>query len=48
MEYSLSLELIYLIASITYIIGLKMLGHPATARKGNLIAAAGMILAIFL
>ena len=47
MKYIISLEFIYLIASITYILGLKMLGKPATARKGNLIAAAGMTLAIF-
>ena len=46
MEYIFSLELIYLIASVTYILGLKMLGHPETARKGNLIAAAGMTIAI--
>jgi H+-translocating NAD(P) transhydrogenase subunit beta len=37
---------IYLIASVTFIIGLKMLSHPESARKGNLIAAAGMALAI--
>ncbi|MGI9531148.1 NAD(P)(+) transhydrogenase (Re/Si-specific) subunit beta [Lutimonas sp.] len=47
MEYLFSLEIIYLIASVTYIMGLKMLGHPETARKGNLIAAFGMGLAIF-
>lgn len=46
MEYIFSLEIIYLIASVTYIVGLKMLGHPETARKGNLIAAFGMTLAI--
>ena len=46
MEYLFSLEIIYLIASVTYIVGLKMLGHPETARKGNLIAAFGMSLAI--
>ncbi|MCP4884568.1 MAG: NAD(P)(+) transhydrogenase (Re/Si-specific) subunit beta [Flavobacteriales bacterium] len=46
MEYIFSLELIYLVASVTYILGLKMLGHPETARKGNLIAAFGMTLAI--
>ncbi len=46
MDYSFSLELIYLVASVTYILGLKMLGHPETARKGNLIAAGGMTLAI--
>jgi len=31
---------------MTYILGLKMLGKPQSARKGNLIAAAGMTLAI--
>ena len=41
------LTLIYLIASVTFILGLKMLSHPETARKGNLIAAAGMGIAIF-
>ncbi len=47
MEYIFSLEFIYIIASVTYILGLKMLGNPHTARRGNLIAAAGMTLAIF-
>lgn len=41
------LGIIYLIASVTFIIGLKMMGNAKTARKGNLIAAAGMTLAIF-
>ncbi len=40
------LTLIYIIASLTFIIGLKMLSNPASARKGNLIAAAGMAIAI--
>ncbi len=40
------LLLAYLIGSITFILGLKMLSHPDSARKGNLIAAAGMIIAI--
>ncbi|MBE9489513.1 MAG: NAD(P)(+) transhydrogenase (Re/Si-specific) subunit beta [Bacteroidetes bacterium] len=47
MEYIFSLEIIYLIASVTYILGLKMLGSPETARRGNLIAAGGMTIAIF-
>ncbi len=47
MNYIFSLEFIYLIASMTYILGLKMLGKPQSARKGNLIAAAGMTMAIF-
>jgi H+-translocating NAD(P) transhydrogenase subunit beta len=41
------LSIIYLIASVTFILGLKMLSHPETARKGNLVAAGGMGLAIF-
>jgi len=41
------LLLAYLIGSITFIIGLKMLSHPETARRGNLIAAGGMTIAIF-
>ena len=40
------LTLCYLIGSITFILGLKMLSNPATARKGNLLAAAGMSIAI--
>lgn len=40
------LTICYLIGSLAFIIGLKMLSNPATARKGNLIAAAGMVIAI--
>jgi len=40
------LPLSYLIGSITFIVGLKMLSHPDTARRGNLIAAVGMTIAI--
>jgi len=40
------LEIIYLIASLTFVIGLKMLSHPESARKGNLIAAFGMLIAV--
>ena len=41
------LLLAYLIGSVTFILGLKMLSHPETARKGNLIAAGGMTISIF-
>ncbi len=40
------LEISYLIASLSFIIGLKMLSHPDKARKGNILAAGGMLLAI--
>ena len=45
MELNL-LTVCYLIGSITFILGLKMLSNPASARKGNLVAAAGMTIAI--
>ena len=41
------LTICYLFASVTFILGLKMLSHPASARKGNLVAALGMTIAIF-
>ncbi|MFC2109242.1 NAD(P)(+) transhydrogenase (Re/Si-specific) subunit beta [Bacteroidota bacterium] len=40
------LSIIYLIATVTFVVGLKLLGHPETAKKGNMTAAVGMGLAI--
>lgn len=40
------LEICYLIGSVTFIVGLKMMGNAKTARKGNLTGAAGMTVAI--
>jgi NAD(P) transhydrogenase subunit beta len=44
--YSSLLTFFYLIASVTFIVGLKMLSHPASARKGNMVAAIGMAIAV--
>lgn len=41
-----SIILAYLIASVLFIVGLKKLGHPDSARRGNMLAAVGMALAI--
>ena len=40
------LEITYVVASVLFIIGLKMLSHPLTARRGNIYAAFGMGIAI--
>jgi H+-translocating NAD(P) transhydrogenase subunit beta len=40
------LEITYIIASVLFISGLKMLSHPLTARRGNILAAIGMVVAI--
>ena len=36
----------YVISAALFIFGLKLLGHPSSARKGNLVSAVAMLLAI--
>jgi NAD(P) transhydrogenase subunit beta len=38
--------LLYLVAAVCFIVGLKRLSSPATARSGNAVASVGMLLAI--
>ena len=40
------MNLFYLISAICFILGLKRLSHPKTARSGNFLAALGMLIAI--
>jgi len=40
------IDLSYIVASILFIFGLKMLGKPTTAVRGNQISAIGMLVAI--
>ncbi len=40
------IEISYLVSSIFFIFGIKMLSSPKTARKGNFISAVGMLIAI--
>lgn len=46
MDTSVITGLGYVVASGLFIFGLKMLGSPATARRGNMVSAAGMLVAI--
>jgi NAD(P) transhydrogenase subunit beta len=39
-------EWLYIIAASLFVIGLKMLGSAATARRGNVVSAVGMLLAV--
>ena len=38
--------ILYFISSILFILGIKMLSSPLTARRGNIISFLGMIIAI--
>ncbi len=40
------IELFYIAASVLFIFGIKMLSSPATARRGNMTSAVGMLLAV--
>jgi len=46
-DYSQGLvEFGYIVASILFILGIKMLGKPERARMGNLVSALGMLIAV--
>ena len=40
------INLAYIAAALLFVFGLKMLGSPATARRGNLISSTGMFIAV--
>ena len=40
------INIAYLVSAVCFIYGLKMLSHPRSARKGNIIASVGMLIAI--
>jgi NAD(P) transhydrogenase subunit beta len=46
MNTTLLINLAYIVAAVLFVFGLKQLGSPATARKGNFISAVAMLLAI--
>lgn len=46
MDFSFFIDFSYIISALLFIFGLKLLGSPATARKGNLISALGMLVAV--
>src|SRR4051812_15469861 len=46
MSRSETIELIYLLCAVCFIVALKGLSSPRWARQGNLIGAAGMVVAI--
>lgn len=46
MSVTLLIGISYVVSAALFIFGLKMLGSPATARKGNMISAIGMLIAV--
>ncbi|MGI9322714.1 MAG: NAD(P)(+) transhydrogenase (Re/Si-specific) subunit beta, partial [Pseudomonadales bacterium] len=46
MNIELLANLAYIVSAGLFVFGLKMLGSPATARRGNLCSSLGMLIAI--
>ncbi len=46
MNFELLINLFYVASAILFIFGLKELGSPATARRGNLLSSVGMLIAV--
>ena len=46
MDTTIFINIIYVISAALFIYGLKLLGHPSTARKGNRLSAIAMLIAI--
>lgn len=45
-DFSLLINAVYVLSATLFIFGLKLLSHPATARKGNLLSALAMLIAV--
>src|SRR5690606_19562018 len=45
-KMSIFIQVAYLVASILFVIGIKMLNRTKTARKGNIVSSIGMFIAI--
>ena len=43
---TIATELVYLLAAVLFIVGLRFLSSPSRARRGNWVAAVGMVLAV--
>ena len=46
MNMAILINLVYVVASVLFILGLKMLSHPDTARRGNMLSGIGMLMAV--
>ena len=46
MQTIMLINLTYTVAAVLFILGLKFLGNPGTARRGNALSSLGMLLAV--
>ena len=46
MDTAIAINFAYVVSAVLFIFGLKQLGSPATARRGNMMSSCGMLIAI--
>ncbi|MFY8328210.1 NAD(P)(+) transhydrogenase (Re/Si-specific) subunit beta [Pseudoalteromonas sp. ZZD1] len=46
MDYLVLINAVYVLCALLFIFGLKLLSHPSTARKGNLLSGLAMLIAV--
>ena len=44
--FTTNIQLVYILAAACFVIGLHLMNSPATARRGNQVSTAGMIIAV--
>ena len=45
-DYLILINAVYVLCALLFIFGLKLLSHPSTARKGNLLSSLAMLIAV--
>lgn len=46
MDTKIFINFVYIISAVFFALGVKMLGSPVTARRGNILSACGMLIAV--
>jgi len=46
MDLNALTNIVYLLSAVTFVLGIKLMCHPETAQRGNLIAAVGIVSAV--
>ena len=44
--FTTNIQLVYVLAAACFVVGLHLMNSPATARRGNQVSTAGMIIAV--
>src|ERR1700754_3629192 len=45
-SFTTNIQLVYVLAAACFVVGLHLMNSPATARRGNQVSTAGMVIAI--